>query len=86
MKLSVSIPDELVKKLDALAEANFCSRSGAVTIAVREWVANQEAKKLLPALTEAIKNATAGKVLSDEEQRQLDAYLYLASQVSDKKN
>lgn len=85
MKLSVSIPDELVKKLDALADANFCSRSGAVTIAVREWVANQEAKKLIPALTEAIKNAAAGKTLSEEDQRQLDAWEVLSRQFSDEK-
>lgn len=68
MKVSISMPDELVKKLDVLAEENYCSRSGVISIAVREWVASQEAKKVLPALTEAIKSA-AGRVLTDSEQQ-----------------
>lgn len=85
MKFSISMPDELVKKLDVLAEENYCSRSGVISIAVREWVASQEAKKVLPALTEAIKSAAAGRVLTDSEQHDLDLFLSLSRAVTDEK-
>lgn len=85
MKFSVSMPDELVKKLDVLADENFCSRSGVITIAVREWVASEEAKKVLPALTEAIKSAAAGRDLTDSQQRDLDLFMALSQAVTDEK-
>ena len=78
MKFSISMPDELVEKLDILAKENFCSRSGLITIAAREYVANQEAKKVLPALTDAIRSAAAGRALSEDEQRMIDAFSLLS--------
>lgn len=78
MKFSISMPDELVKKLDVLAAENYCSRSGVIMIAVREWVASQEAKKVLPALTDAIQTAVAGRTLSETQQRDLDTFLALS--------
>lgn len=79
MKFSISMPDELVKRIDVLAKESFCTRSGAITIAAREWVANQDAKKILPTLQAAIAEAAKGKTLSDEEQKQIDAFDSLVS-------
>lgn len=85
MKFSISMPDELVAKLDAEAKEIICTRSGAITVAVREWLANQEAKKLLPALQAALNSAAAGRSLSDEEKLRLDAFSALADMVTEKK-
>lgn len=85
MKLSVSIPDELVAKLDEEAKRISCKRSGAVTIAVREWLANQETKRIMPALQAALQTAAAGRALSDEDQKNLEVFSALADIVTGKK-
>ena len=85
MKLSISVPDELVAKLDAEAKEIVCTRSGAITLAIREWLANQEAKRILPALQAAISSAAAGRTLSDEDQKNLEVFTALTDIVTGKK-
>ena len=80
MKLSVSLPDELVKRIDEEAERCMSSRSGLIANACREYITSQEAKRLLPKLRAAIEVAAAGKQLTAEEQAQIDAFALLSKQ------
>ncbi len=41
----ISLPDEFLKEVDRLAEAECRSRSGLVRQAVREYIENQEKRK-----------------------------------------
>ena len=87
MKFSISMPDELVRKLDELAKENFCTRSGIVTIAAREYVANTEAKKMLPALEAAIRAAAAKNgELSEKDWKTIEAWSMLSDAVQGEKN
>lgn len=85
MKLSISVPDELVEKLDEEAKRISCKRSGACTIAIREWLASQETKRILPMLQAAISSAAAGRTLTEEEQKNLEVFSALSDVVTGKK-
>lgn len=81
MKLSVSLPDELVERIDEEAKRNMSNRSNFIANACREYIANLEAKRLLPKLRAAIEVAAAGKQLTAEEQAQIDAFALLSKQL-----
>lgn len=81
MKLSVSLPDEIVKRIDEEAKITMNTRSSFIANACREYIANLEAKRMLPKIRAAIEVAAAGKQLTDEEKAQIDAFTLLADQI-----
>ena len=84
MKLSVSLPEEIVKRIDEEAKATMNTRSSFIANACREYIAALEAKRMLPKLRTAIEVAAAGKELPQELQDQIDLFTALADQYTDK--
>lgn len=81
MKISVSIPDELLQKVDAETQNSSINRSALICNALRDYLTNLEAKRMLPKLKAAIELASAGKDLSEDDARDIDAFLRLASMI-----
>jgi metal-responsive CopG/Arc/MetJ family transcriptional regulator len=53
MKTAISIPDEIFKEIEKIAEENNCSRSEVFLIAVKEFLEKLKSKRLLEALNNA---------------------------------
>ena len=80
MKLSISLPEELVNRIDETAKETLNTRSSFIANACREYIAGLEAKRILPALELAIRGAAEGKQLTDDQRAQLDAFSLLVDQ------
>ena len=52
MKTAISIPDEIFKEVEKIAEENNCSRSEVFLMAVKEFLEKLKSKKLLDALND----------------------------------
>lgn len=62
MKISVSIDEELMKRIDEYADDNYLSRSGAMSMACNQFLNEAEAGKGLKVMAEALKKmAETGK-------------------------
>lgn len=80
MKLSISMPDELLKKLDDYADANYTTRSGAITMMVNSYLDSREMTKQLGAMTEMLQKLNVrGELLSEDESKALEAFQYLST-------
>ena len=53
MKTAISIPDDIFKEIEKIAEENNCSRSEVFLIAVREFLEKLRSKRLLDDLNDA---------------------------------
>ena len=53
MKIAISIPDEIFKEIEKIAEENNYSRSEVFLIAVKEFLEKLKSRKLLDALNNA---------------------------------
>lgn len=81
MKISISLPEELIVKLDEEAGRMYASRSSVIGNACREYLAKLEARKMLPEIRAAIMAAAAGKQLTDDQKANVAAFELLASTV-----
>ena len=59
MKLSISMDDELVKRADAYAKANFLTRSGFIGLAVNQYLGAVEGREVLAKMADAFKSLAA---------------------------
>lgn len=85
MKLSISMPDELLDRLDTYADANFMTRSGAITLMVNSYLDSREASKTLVAMTEFLKDLkVSGRPISEEDAKQIEFLEFLSEQLPTK--
>lgn len=66
MKLNISMNDDLVSRLEKLADENYMTRSGIISVACAEYVNRAEVISLMKGLTLSI-NKLANKGLVDDE-------------------
>lgn len=63
MKLSISIKDELVERIDKYADENFMSRSGFISLACTQYLNSQELVGLMRDLSKTMNRiADVGKI------------------------
>ena len=63
MKVQISVDDELMKRVDTFADENYMSRSTLFTIAVTQYVNQQDVTKAIKDMAVAMKKiADTGKV------------------------
>lgn len=81
MKLSISLPEEIVTKIDEEAKRTYNSRSSFIANACREYIASLEAKRMLPEIRAAIYAASQGKQLTDDQKASVAAFELLADSI-----
>lgn len=63
MKINISIDDELLKRIDSYADDNYMSRSGLFSLAVVQYLNQQEAFKAIRDMSLCMRKiADTGKV------------------------
>lgn len=74
MKVQISLDDDLMKRVDAYADANYMSRSGLVSLSVTKYLNEAEAFKAIKIMAVAMRKiADTGKV-DKETMRQLEDF------------
>lgn len=71
MKVQITMPDELLAKLDDYADRNYTTRSGAITMMVNNYLVSRELTVQIQQVSEALMKMAAGGQLSDAEQQKL---------------
>ena len=71
MKVQITMPDELLAKLDDYADRNYTTRSGAITMMVNNYLVSRELTVQIQQVSEALTKMAAGGQLSDAEQQRL---------------
>lgn len=80
-KVNLSIPDELLQRLDEYADSNFQSRSGAVTMMVNQFLMSQQIQAQMQDMVDALKKLAENENLTDEEIVKLQGFELLMKQL-----
>lgn len=82
MKVQISLDDNLVARLDEYAEDNYLSRSGCISLALTQYLNQQDVTKAIKDLAFSMRKiADTGKI-SAEQMEQLEDMERLAKMLS----
>lgn len=75
MKLSISLEDDLVERIDSCAKKMSITRSGFLAIAANQYLNQQQMMVTLPDMLKIMKEVQAnGMVATDEQKAALESY------------
>lgn len=74
MKVTISIDDALMERIDNYADENFMSRSGFITFACNEYLKQQEVFKLVRQMSNTMKLIADKGEVDAEVLAQLEQY------------
>lgn len=77
-KVNVSLPDELLVRLDEYADDNFMSRSGAISMMVNQYLTSRELQAQIKLMSAALQKLSNNVELTDEEKMQLLGFEQIA--------
>lgn len=67
MKLSISLDDNLVKRIDSFASGNSISRSGFLAMAATQYINQMQALSSMPDFVQLMKTAAANGMTSSKD-------------------
>lgn len=71
MKINISIPDELVERVDNYCEENYLKRSTVFQLGVAQFINQREAVQALSSMSMTLKKIAAEGKLDEQTQREL---------------
>lgn len=72
MKVSLNVPDDLLKRVDSFSEANFVSRSLFVTLAMKEYLDNHQLEGAILSLSFSLRKIADSGVVDEDLIQQLE--------------
>lgn len=77
-KVNISLPDELLVRLDDYADGNYMSRSGAITMMVNQFLTSRELQAQIKSINSSLQKLANNVELTEEDQKQLLAFEQIA--------
>lgn len=81
MKVNITFNEELLKKVDEYAKANYLTRSGLVQIACNQYLLQNEALQCVREITNTMKVIADRGFIDTETRAQLEKYEKLIREV-----
>lgn len=78
MKINISLDEELVKRIEAYSDANYMSRSGFISLACTQYLAQADVVTAIKTLTLALQKIADTGAVDSETLKQLEDYQRLA--------
>ena len=78
MKINISLDEELVKRIEAYSDANYMSRSGFISLACTQYLAQADVVTAIKTLTLALQKIADTGAVDSETMKQLEDYQRLA--------
>ncbi len=72
MKLGIALDDNLVKRIDEYAEANYLSRSGFISQACNSYLLSMEINKYIKELAICMRKIADTNVIDNETRKKLE--------------
>lgn len=73
-KINISIDDELLEKIDTLADENYTSRSGFISMGMNEFVKQKEAIQAVKSMSASMAKIATFGTIDDETLKELEAF------------
>lgn len=80
-KISISIDDTLLEKIDDYASENYLTRSGFITLVSKNYLSQQEALKTLSSLRSALDIVKDTGELDPKSEADIQAFMQIASKI-----
>lgn len=78
MKINISLDEELVKRIEAYSDANYMSRSGFISLACTQYLAQADVVTAIKTLTLALQKIADTGAVDSETMQQLEDFQRLA--------
>ena len=78
-KINISIDDRLLSRADNFADDNYTSRSGLITLALSQYLNQQELFTAVKEINLTIKKVAETSTMDEESKKQLDNFEKLCS-------
>lgn len=79
IKVQITVEEDLLQRVESYADEHFTTRSGVFNLGAEQLLLQDEARKSLNALTDALQRIAASNKISEEDKRQIDSFSYLAA-------
>jgi len=71
MKVQVSLDDDLMKRVDQHVKENYMSRSGLMSIAVTQYLNNNDMVKAIKEIAFLLRKISENETITEEQKEQL---------------
>ena len=85
MKLGITLDDELVKRMDAFADANYMSRSGLLSLAVTQYLNAADVSQAIKEMALAMRKIADNGEIDEETKAQLEDFERVAKFLTNSK-
>lgn len=73
-KINISIDDELLEKIDTLADENYTSRSGFISMGMNEFVKQKEVLHAIKSMSASMAKIAKTGTIDDETLKELETF------------
>lgn len=84
MKISISLPDELVQKIDECADDGGMTRSGFISLSCKQYIQQLEITQCLKSMSNAMNRIASTGVVDEDTQKELERFTQLADFIASK--
>lgn len=81
MKMTISMDDELAKKLEVYAEKNYTNKSAVISQGVRQIIMQDTLIQMFSDVGFAVKRVAENNTLDDESKKKLDEFMFYSKQL-----
>ena len=81
-KVQISIDETLLKKLDDFADRSFCTRSGAIAMAVSQLVMQDELQRSIRTMAMAMQRIAENNEIDEQSKQELAQLQAVAAMIS----
>lgn len=81
-KVQISIDETLLKKLDDFADRSFCTRSGAIAMAVSQLVMQDELQRSIRTMAMAMQRIAENNEIDEQSKQELAQFQAVAAMIS----
>ena len=81
-KVQISIDEALLKKLDDFADRSFCTRSGAIAMAVSQLVLQDELQRSIRTMAVAMQRIAENNEIDEQSKQELAQLQAVAAMIS----
>lgn len=85
MKLGITLDDELVKRMDTFADANYMSRSGLISFAVTQYLNAADVSQAIKEMALAMRKIADNGEIDEETRAQLEDFERVAKFLTNSK-
>ena len=84
MKISISLSDDLVNKIDAYADEGGMTRSGFISQSCKLYIQQLEVTQCLKSMSNAMNRIASTGVVDEKTQKELERFTQLADFIANK--